>query len=257
MKVQKFARLIHRSTRSGQIAVLTGLSIVFFLALSGLAIDVSELWNTRREMQTAADAAAIAAVNDLAVQNSSDVTTDAKNASAKNGFTDGGTTSFSANPVTVAVQTPPTSGNFKSKAGAVTVTISQTQPTQFLQFVGFHTIPVSVSATGLTTTGGACIYSLDPSGASAFDITGSSSLTSACGAYVDSSSGSAATASGGGTLTAPLLGMVGGTTIHGGASVPVTTSIPAFGDPLAYVGAPSVGSSPVIRVQALVVHRRP
>jgi Flp pilus assembly protein TadG len=242
MKLQQLARLIRRSTQSGQIIVLTGLSIVFFLALAGLAIDVGGLWNTKREMQTAADAAAIAAVNDLAVQNSTDVTADAKNASAKNGFTDGGTTSFSSSHVSVSVATPPTSGTYKSNAGAVMVTVTQTQPTQFLQFVGFNTIPVSVSATGLTLTGGACIYSLDPSGSAAFDITGSSAVTSACGTYVDSSSGSAAVASGGGTLTAPLLGVVGGTTINGGGSVPVTTSIPAFGDPLSYVSAPSVGS---------------
>jgi Flp pilus assembly protein TadG len=132
MKLQQMARLVRRSGRSGQIAVLTALSIVFFLALSGRAIDVGELWNTRRQMQTAADAAAIAAVNDLAVQNSTDVTTDAKNAAAKNGFTDGGNTSFSTSVVSVAVETPPSSGTFKSNVGAAKVTISQSQPTQFL-----------------------------------------------------------------------------------------------------------------------------
>jgi Flp pilus assembly protein TadG len=242
MTLQRVSRLTRRPARSGQIAVLTALSIVFFLALSGLAIDLGELWNTRRQMQTAADAAAIAAVNDLAVQNSTDVTTDAKNATAKNGFTDGGATSFSASLVNVTVQTPPTSGAFKSNTGAVTVTIAQGQPTQFLQFVGFKTIPVSVSATGLTQSAGSCIYSLDPSGSGALTIAGNASLTSACGVYVDSSSSSAAIASGNAAISAPMLGVVGGTTINGGASVPVTTSIPAFGDPLAYLGVPSVGS---------------
>lgn len=243
MKLQQLARSIHQSARPGQIVVLTGLSIVFFLALAGLAIDVGGLWNTRRQMQTAADAAAIAAANDLAVQDSVDVTTDAKNASAKNGYTDGGTTSFSASPVTVTVQNPPTSGSFKSNANAVTVTVTQSQPTQFLQLAGFSTIPVSVSATSLTTSGGACIYSLDPSGSAAFTIGGTASLTSACGTYVDSSSPTAAIASGGGTLTAPVLGVVGGTTINGGGTVPITTNIPAFGDPLGYLGVPWTGSS--------------
>jgi hypothetical protein len=99
-----------------------------------------------------------------------------------------------------------------------------------------------VSATGLTKAAGSCLYVLDPSGSGTLTIAGSSLLTSACGLYVDSNSSSAAVANGGGTITAPLLGVVGGTTIHGGASLPVTTAIPGFGDPLGYLGVPSMGS---------------
>lgn len=231
-----------RSARRGQVAVITTLVIVFILALAGLAIDVGEFWTTRRQMQTAADAAALAAVNDLAVSNITDLTTDAHNAAAKNGFANGGTTSFSHSAVTVGVQHPPTSGTYSGNDGAVTVTITQNQPTQFLRFVGFSTVPVRVSATGLTSTGGSCIYTLDPSGSGSFSISGTASITSACGLYVDSSSSSAAIASGGGTVTAPRLGVVGGTSINGGGTVPVTTSIPAFGDPLSWITGPAAGS---------------
>jgi Flp pilus assembly protein TadG len=242
VKLQQLKPSIYRSTGRGQIVVLTVCFIVFFLGMAGLAIDVGALWNTRRQMQTAADAAAIAAANDLAVQDTADLITDAQNAAATNGFADGGTTTFSSNAVAVDVQNPPGSGAYAGNSSAATVQITQNQPTQFLRFAGFTTIPVQVTATGLTTPGGSCVYSLDPSSSGAFTITGSSAVTSACGLYVDSNSSSAAVADGDGTIAAPRLGVVGGTTISGGGITPVSTGIPAFGDPLSYIAAPTVPS---------------
>jgi Flp pilus assembly protein TadG len=244
VKLQQLQALIYRSSRRGQIVVLTVCFIVFFLGVAGLAIDVGALWNTRRQMQTAADAAAIAAANDLAVQDTTDLITDAQNAAAGNGFADGGTTTFSNNAVAVNVQNPPGSGAYAGNSNAVAVQITQNQPTQFLRFAGFTTIPVQVTATGLTTPGGSCVYSLDPSSSGAFTIAGSSAVTSACGLYVDSSSSSAAVADGDGTIAAPRLGVVGGTTISGGGITPVSTGIPAFGDPLSYIAAPTVPTCP-------------
>ncbi|MGO9508796.1 MAG: pilus assembly protein TadG-related protein, partial [Mycobacterium sp.] len=183
MKLQRLKASIYRSTGRGQIVVLTVCFIVFFLGMAGLAIDVGALWNTRRQMQTAADAAAIAAANDLAVQDTADLITDAQNAAATNGFADGGTTTFSSNAVAVNVQNPPGSGAYAGNPSAVAVQITQNQPTQFLKLAGFTTIPVQVTATGLTTPGGSCVYSLDPSSSGAFTITGSSAVTSACGLY--------------------------------------------------------------------------
>ena len=58
MKMQHLKTSVNGSARRGQVAVLTTLVIVFILALAGLSIDVGEFWNTRRQMQTAADAAA-------------------------------------------------------------------------------------------------------------------------------------------------------------------------------------------------------
>src|SRR4029077_18413629 len=52
------------------------------------------------------------------------------------------------------------------------------------------------------------------------------------------------TVSGGGTITAPLVGVVGGTNVNGGGSTPPTTGIAQFGDPLAYIAAPSIGANP-------------
>jgi Putative Flp pilus-assembly TadE/G-like len=49
----------------GQVLVFAAVGMVLFLAVAGLVIDLGLLWTTRRHMQTAADAAAIA--NHIAV----------------------------------------------------------------------------------------------------------------------------------------------------------------------------------------------
>ena len=242
MKLLQLQAPIFRAVQSGQIAVLTVCFIVFFLGVAGLAIDLGQIWNIRRQMQTAADAAAIAAVNDLAVQDPADLITDAQNAAAKNGFTQGAATNSNDNTVAVSIQNPPASGPYAGNIGAVSVQIEQRQPTQFLKLAGFTTIPVKVSATGMTTPGGACVYSLDPSSSGALTLAESSTTTSACAIYVDSNSSAAAIANGDATLAAPRLGVVGGTTINGGTTVPVATNIPAFGDPLSYIAAPTAPS---------------
>src|SRR5260370_26135913 len=73
-------------------------------------------------------------------------------------------------------------------------------------------------------------------------ITGTASLNSACGIYDNSYSSSALIVSGGGILQAPLVGVVGGTTINGGGSSPPSTGIAAFGDPLAWGPQPTAGA---------------
>lgn len=230
----------------GQILALTSLVIVVTLAIAALAVDVGLLWDTRREMQTAADAAATAAVNDLAQQDTTDLTQDAQNAASQNGFTNGGTTAASAYKVTVSVSNPPPAGNaFAGNTNAVQVTVSQTQPTQFLQFVpglNLTSVPVSVTSTALARTGGACIYSLDPSSSGAMDVQGTATVNSSCGMYDDSNNPTAFTAGGTPQVTAPYLGVVGGSSVTGGASVPIATRIPAFGDPLSYIGQPSAAA---------------
>ncbi|HEY2526319.1 MAG TPA: hypothetical protein VGI29_14745, partial [Candidatus Binataceae bacterium] len=78
----------------------------------------------------------------------------------------------------------------------------------------------------------------------AITVGGSATVNSACGLYDNSTSSSALTVSGGGTITAPLVGVAGGTSINGGGSSPPSTGIAQFGDPLAYIAAPDIGSNP-------------
>jgi hypothetical protein len=192
-------------------------------------------------MQNAADAAAMAGADEVAIGGSkSQVVAAARAASAQNGFTDDTRTFASSSQVSVAVYQPPQSGPYATSPNAVQVIVSQTQPTYFIRVLGWQNVPVSTLAVGLTVSGGSCVYALNPTLSGTMTVTGTSTLNSACGIYDNSNSSSALIVSGGGILQAPLVGVVGGTTVNGGGSTPPSTGIAAFGDPLAWVSQPTV-----------------
>jgi hypothetical protein len=238
----RFRSKLLLSASRGQILVLTCFALVSTLAVGGFAVDVGLLWTTRRHMQTAADAGAIAGAWDLVNSSSSSVTADAKTATSQNGFQDGSTSTTSASTVSVTVDTPPPagSGNYASNSGAVYVKISQNQPTQFLQFAGYKSIPMTASAVAMINNSGSCIYGLNATAPKTVWISGTTSFSSACGIYDNSdNSSSALVVSGNATVSTPTIGVVGGSTYNGGPTAPMATGIAAFTDPLADVPAPS------------------
>jgi len=212
--------------------------------MAALAVDVGDLWTTRRLMQSAADAGAMAGADELALGgSSSSIITVAKDATSHNGFTDGASRPGGSGNITVSVHNPPISGAYAGNANAVEVDVSQTQNTYFMKVLGFNTVPVSTSAVAVTLDSGSCVYSLDKTADGAVTVAGTAAVNSACGLYDNSNSSTALTVTGGGTLSAPSVGVVGGTNINGGGSAPPTTGIAVFGDPLAYIAAPSFDSS--------------
>ena len=230
---------------------MVSLALAALMGISALAVDVGELWTTRRLMQNAADAAAMAGADEVAIDGSkTQVVAAAKAASAQNGFTDGSSTLASSSKVSVAVYDPPQSGPYATNSNAVQVVVSQTQPTYFIRVLGWQNVPVSTAAVGLTVSGGSCVYALDPTASGTVTVTGTASLNSTCGIYDNSdNSSSALIVSGGGVLQAPLVGVVGGTTVNGGGSSTPTTGIAAFGDPLAWEAEPTVGPCTSYHVQ--------
>ena len=237
----------------GQVFVIVSLALAALMGISALAVDVGDLWTTRRLMQNAADAAAMAGADEVAIDGTkAQVTAAAKAASAQNGFTDGSSTLASSSKVSVAVYDPPQSGPYATNSNAVQVVVSQTQPTYFIRVLGWQNVPVSTVAVGLTVSGGSCVYALDPSASGTVTVTGTASLNSTCGVYDNSdNSSSALIVSGGGVLQAPLVGVVGGTSINGGGSSPPSKGIAAFGDPLAWEAQPTVGSCTSYKMQNL------
>ncbi|HTQ24962.1 MAG TPA: pilus assembly protein TadG-related protein [Candidatus Binataceae bacterium] len=101
-------RIRHR--HPGQTFLLISIAIAMLVGIAAVAVDVGNLWTTRRLMQSAADAGAVAGADEIAIGGgSSQITTAAKDASSHNGFADGGTRPGTSN--TVAVHNPPKGRN--------------------------------------------------------------------------------------------------------------------------------------------------
>jgi Tfp pilus assembly protein PilX len=127
----------HRSRRDerGQVLVVFALSLMVMIAIAGLSVDAGGAFAQRRDQQTAADLAALAAANDYLING--DVTqaeTRARTVTAGNGFTHGnGTTG-----VSVAIDT--------SNGVVASVDIGSPHANTFLGVLGMGSWTVSTHA---------------------------------------------------------------------------------------------------------------
>jgi hypothetical protein len=221
--------------------VLTTMAVTtaVLMACMGLAIDAGYLEMVKTRMQTAADAAALGGAQEIKANGSANVVSAAQNDSALNGFTNG------QNSVSVTVNNPPASGNYTTDSSAVEAIISQSVSPYFMELIGAGAVTVNArSVAHQGANGGGCLFTLDPSAASAFSLNNGVQMVSKCGIQVNSSSSTAMTVTGGTSLTAPSIGVVGGYSLNGGSSIsPLpTTHVPVVSDPLAGLAAPSVGA---------------
>jgi Flp pilus assembly protein TadG len=127
---------VHGSrAESGQVLVVFVLSIVVVLAITGLALDAGSTFNQRREQQSAADLAALAAANHYLINNDEDAAIAlARQIATDNGYTDG----VDSATVDVAIDT--------TNGVDVTVDIGSPHRNAFLGLVGVPTWGVAVKA---------------------------------------------------------------------------------------------------------------
>jgi hypothetical protein len=198
---------------TGQMIVLTLLCMTILTGFLALAIDVGIMFRARRQMQTAADSAALAAALDfLYNQSNSSAVTAGKAASATNGYTDGN------NGTVVKINMPPKSGPNTTCNSCAEAIVSQPNSTVFMStfssmFGGGNFSSLTVAARGVAGTpgaGAACIWLMSPTGTGlqvqgAYDIEAPN-----CGIYVNSTSNDAIDVTGnGGTINAAFLDIVG------------------------------------------------
>lgn len=205
-------------------AAFVGLIALGFLAI---AIDVGTLIRAKRMAQSAADAAAFAASEELAAGYTSNEQTVANAVSKLNGFDPTAAT----NPATVTLSTP-SSGNFTGSS-YVQATVSMPVKTLFLgAFVRARsTMPVAASAiAGGAQTSQTCVCLTGTTGQTLNLSNASKLLAPSCG-VVDNSSGSNALGIIGGALLNGLtLGTVSTTwnnssNINNGGSISSSTTI--------------------------------
>jgi Flp pilus assembly protein TadG len=224
---------------SGQVIVLTVLCMGVLLGFMALAIDVGLLFRARRNVQIAADAAAIAGALDYKYNAStSTAKTAGQTAAAANGVTNG------AGGAVVAINLPPQNGAYAGSGGFVEAVVSLPTQTFFMGYLFHHNnFTVSARAVAGSGSGTGCVWTLARSGTDV-SLTGSGAIDAVnCDIYDDSSNTTTAlTLTGSGSIAAKSIGIVGGYKETGSGSVtptPITGMSPAA-DPLANLPVPTI-----------------
>jgi len=231
-----------RSREHGQILALFSIGLIVLLGFMALAVDVGLLWSDRRQMQTAADAAAEAGA--VALRQGNDVTTAARDASGLNSYTDGGV--VDGNTISVTVNNPPASGPYSGNANYVEAIVEQPQSTFFLRALGYSTVDVSTRAVSGYVNGPGCLVGLNASASNTISVTGGSTVHAPlCNVIDDSSSSTGLASNGGSMITANAIGVVGNFQAPAtGYSPTPKTAIAPIPDPLANLTAPTIGAIP-------------
>jgi hypothetical protein len=182
-------------------AVFMGLVALGFLAL---AVDVGYLFREKQMVQSAADAAAVAAAEEVATGYPGNKQTVANSVAKLNGFDTG----LAKNPAVVTFPTP--SGTF-SGGSYVSVTVSKPVTTFFMGMFSSGLATRTVSATA--TAGGGqlsqtCVCLDGPAGKTLYVSGGSHLTATGCGIVDNSSDTTGVEVDGGSSLSASSLGLV-------------------------------------------------
>ena len=180
------ARLL--ADRSGTSAVVFGLLLSGLVGAAGLGTEVGGWYLTKRTMQNAADAAAFSAATSKALGASNgSYLAQAESVAASYNFVD------DANGVTIALNSPPASGNYTTDNSAVEVIISQPQPLLLASL--FLNAQPTVQARAVATLkpdGSGCVLALDQGNVTDFSSNGNTVLNlNSCSLYVNSPSSDA------------------------------------------------------------------
>lgn len=207
---------------------LVALALVTLLATAGLAVDMGYMRYQKRLMQTAADAAALAAATDQNLGDPSQYQNDALAVAAANGFQDG------VNNTTVAVTIL---GPLGAAPGTpVRVVIQKQYPAIFMQVVGIPNSTISAAGMATLSVSPNCLVALDQAGTGVTLNAGVSAGN--CGVM------SNGPLSGSGDITAAYVGVVGSVGGYGGTASPNTYQqiLQPVADPLSYLVPPTPSS---------------
>ena len=239
--------------RRGVVVVFVAISLIAVVGFVAVAVDGGVLLTQRRNVQNAADSAAMAAACVLYQKYPTYSGSDSDGSAAQaaldqasaNGFTNDKTNS------TVTVNIPPKSGPYKGLASYVEVIITWQQQRGFSRIFGSDTIPVQARsvARGAWTGGQFGVLVLDYTGKASLNAQGNGAFTETGGpVIINSNNSDAVVNSGNGTLKAQSFFITGSATTNGGTSYLVTEPVAnqvfegvhPTPDPLAYLPVPSV-----------------
>ena len=243
--------------KAGATATIVGLSAMMLLGFSALGTEGGYWYFKHRNLQNAADSAAMSAVAALLnipnpdAAHKTQATSEAQATAARYGFVD------TQGGVTVAVNIPPTSGSHTTDPNAVEVIITQPEAlflSSALKFGGtamFSTKPTQTvrAVANPGTNGNGCVVTLDKSDVEDVSLNGNTTVNlTGCDLYVNSDATNALNETGNATVNARAAYITGQSS--GTSNTNLTTTVGTFtgtapiNDP--YAGLPSpynVGST--------------
>jgi hypothetical protein len=204
---------------SGQTLVLTAVSMTLLIGFLGLALDAGTLFRSRRQMQIAADGAAMAAATSYKFTGAvGTARTAGKNAGVVDGVPSASNVTVNCPP-----QSGPNQGGGGSCNGYFEAIVNEPSPTFFMRFLNFGNVTVAARAVaGTPAASNACVIVLDPSAAQSMELQGSFTVSAPnCSIVVDSTNSDGLDfTGGGGTLSAGSVAVVGGAGGKTGDSTP-------------------------------------
>ncbi len=230
---------VQRQRRQGSVTVMVSVCLIGMLSFVALSVDGGLIMDNRQRIQSAADAAALAAAEDLFLNWRSNAGLD-PNGTAKAAAMANAAANGYPNPT---VNIPPLSGPFAGKPGYAEVIITTTQTRYFAVVFGKSNIPISARAVaqGAWLPDKIGILVLNPTAPSSLTVTGGGNV-SVLGVpfIVNSSAANGGVATGGGTITASEFDFGGnpGATGSGTWIGPINTNQSPTPDPLAYLPQP-------------------
>lgn len=256
----RFERIFREE--SGQMVLLFAILLPVLLGFAAIAIDIGILRYQKEQLQSAADAAAIASTLEASYCGGSVcpmMEQAAKQSMAENGYNNvtlvtdqcSGTQGVSSTGITLALNNPPCAlGSNDPNDGnpdSVETIASKQEPTYFGRLFGFDHVTVSARAEGSVGSSPYCGYiSVVPAGTAAPDnyaawmMNSGSHLTASCGFLDGSSDGTAFLADSGAHVATTTNTIHGGDLLNGGGNsvhvspAPSTYAL-ALPDPLAFM----------------------
>jgi len=240
----------------GQVLPLTAITFAVLMAFLALALDVAQFLYTKRQLQTAADAAALAGAIEIDYCNGTAGCTLMKNAvqSAvqENGFASSTLVtqcgSLSSSGLTVQMNNGPcalgSSDPNHGNTSFIEVVASEPRASFFAGVMGFPTVRITSRAEASLDSSPYCAYILSPNASGALLMNGNATLTATCGVMVDSNSTQAAIFNGSTTVSTNAIDVAGKVLNNGNNSISPSpsTGMTPLSDPLANLTMPTVGS---------------
>jgi hypothetical protein len=221
------------------VVALVAVCLCIILGFVAVVVDGGLLFDRQQRVQATADAAALAAADDMF-----------KMWPQNQGLDPNGTAVAAAQAVATAngypnitVNIPPLSGPFAGQPGYAEVYVNYNQKRYFSRLFGSDDVPIQCRAVsqGMWSAPKMGILVLDPTQPGAMNVTGGGNVSvTGASLIIDSNAPNAGTASGGGTVTATEIDITGVPGYNGGHwnSPNIYSGVLPTPDPLAYLPEP-------------------